>query len=150
MGPLTQLLEMIPGMGKALRDPQMKEALEGDQMKMTEAIILSMTLEERRNPDILNGSRKRRIAARQRHDAAGRQPAAHLVQAVAEDDEAGDGHAESGPQGAARHARRDGRHGRCAWPPRRSRPLRHLAQHATTCLNCSVLNLEKGYGISQQ
>jgi signal recognition particle subunit SRP54 len=63
MGPLTQLLEMIPGMGQAMRDPQMKEALEGDQMKMAEAIILSMTLEERRNPDILSGSRKRRIAA---------------------------------------------------------------------------------------
>jgi signal recognition particle subunit SRP54 len=63
MGPLSQLLEMIPGMGKALSDPQVKEALEGDQMKHTEAIILSMTMEERRNPDILNASRKKRIAA---------------------------------------------------------------------------------------
>ena len=62
MGPMAQLLEMIPGMGKALNDPQVKEALEGDQMKQTEAIILSMTSEERHNPDILNGSRKRRIA----------------------------------------------------------------------------------------
>jgi signal recognition particle subunit SRP54 len=62
MGPLTQLLEMIPGMGKALNDPQVKEALEGDQMKHTEAIILSMTLEERHNPDMLNASRKKRIA----------------------------------------------------------------------------------------
>jgi signal recognition particle subunit SRP54 len=63
MGPLTQLLEMIPGMGQAMRDPQMKEALEGDQMKMAEAIILSMTREERHNPDMISGSRKRRIAA---------------------------------------------------------------------------------------
>jgi signal recognition particle subunit SRP54 len=62
MGPMAQLLEMIPGMGKALNDPQVKEALEGYQMKQTEAIILSMTAEERHNPDILNGSRKRRIA----------------------------------------------------------------------------------------
>jgi signal recognition particle subunit SRP54 len=62
MGPMAQLLEMIPGMGKALSDPQVKAALEGDQMKQTEAIILSMTMEERHNPDILNGSRKRRIA----------------------------------------------------------------------------------------
>ena len=62
MGPLTQLLEMIPGMGKALSDPAVKEALEGDQMKHTEAIILSMTMEERRNPDLLNASRKKRIA----------------------------------------------------------------------------------------
>ena len=62
MGPLTQLLEMIPGMGRALKDPQVKAALEGDQMKHTEAIILSMTMEERHNPDILNASRKKRIA----------------------------------------------------------------------------------------
>jgi signal recognition particle subunit SRP54 len=62
MGPMTQLLEMIPGMGKALNSPEMREALEGDQMKMTEAIILSMTAQERRNPEIINGSRKRRIA----------------------------------------------------------------------------------------
>ncbi len=62
MGPLSQLLEMIPGMGKALNDPAVKEALEGDQMKHTEAIILSMTMEERRRPEIINASRKRRIA----------------------------------------------------------------------------------------
>jgi signal recognition particle subunit SRP54 len=62
MGPLSQLLEMIPGMGAALRDPQVKEALEGDQMKHTEAIILSMTPQERRDPDIINASRKKRIA----------------------------------------------------------------------------------------
>ncbi|MDE3229825.1 MAG: signal recognition particle protein, partial [Chloroflexota bacterium] len=46
-----------------LKDPAVKEALEGDQMKHTEAIILSMTMEERHNPDILNASRKKRIAA---------------------------------------------------------------------------------------
>lgn len=62
MGPLSNLLEMIPGMGSALRDPEVKAALEGDQMKHTEAIILSMTMEERRNPDIINASRKKRIA----------------------------------------------------------------------------------------
>ncbi len=62
MGPISQLLEMLPGMGSALRDPQVKEALEGDQMKMIEAIILSMTPDERHNPELINGSRKRRIA----------------------------------------------------------------------------------------
>ncbi len=62
MGPLSQLLEMIPGMGAALRDPEVKQALEGDQMKHTEAIILSMTPQERRDPDIINASRKKRIA----------------------------------------------------------------------------------------
>ncbi|HEY7782315.1 MAG TPA: signal recognition particle protein [Ktedonobacterales bacterium] len=62
MGPLTQLMEMIPGMGKALNSAEMKEALDGDYLTMTEAIILSMTPRERHNPDIINGSRKRRIA----------------------------------------------------------------------------------------
>jgi signal recognition particle subunit SRP54 len=60
MGPLTQILDMLPGMGqlKAQVDPMQAEA----QLKQTEAIIHSMTLAERRNPDVLNGSRKRRIA----------------------------------------------------------------------------------------
>jgi signal recognition particle subunit SRP54 len=63
MGSMSQLLEMIPGMGKALKDPEMKAALEdGKELKLAEAIILSMTSEERHNPDIINGSRKRRIA----------------------------------------------------------------------------------------
>jgi signal recognition particle subunit SRP54 len=62
MGPLSSLLEMIPGMGSALRDPEVKQALEGDQMKHTEAIILSMTPQERHDPDIINASRKKRIA----------------------------------------------------------------------------------------
>jgi signal recognition particle subunit SRP54 len=62
MGSFGSLLEMIPGMGKALSSAEMKEALEGDQLKMTEAIILSMTPAERHDPDIINGSRKRRIA----------------------------------------------------------------------------------------
>ncbi|HEX9067983.1 MAG TPA: signal recognition particle protein [Ktedonobacterales bacterium] len=63
MGPLNKLLELIPGAGQAMRDPEVKAALEnGEQMKHTEAIILSMTTRERRNPDILNASRKKRIA----------------------------------------------------------------------------------------
>ncbi|HEX6818414.1 MAG TPA: signal recognition particle protein [Ktedonobacterales bacterium] len=62
MGPLKDIMGMLPGMGQALRDPQVQEALEGDQMKMMEAIIRSMTMEERHNPDILNASRKKRIA----------------------------------------------------------------------------------------
>jgi signal recognition particle subunit SRP54 len=62
MGPLTQLMEMIPGMGRMMNSAEMKEALEGDQLKMVEAIILSMTPDERHGPEIINGSRKRRIA----------------------------------------------------------------------------------------
>ena len=62
MGPLRQVMEMIPGLNKLATTPEMEEALEGDQMKHIEAIVLSMTREERRNPDILNGSRRKRIA----------------------------------------------------------------------------------------
>jgi signal recognition particle subunit SRP54 len=61
MGPIGQLLGMIPGMSgpKVQIDEQEAEM----QMKRTEAIIYSMTPRERRSPDVLNGSRKRRIAA---------------------------------------------------------------------------------------
>lgn len=62
MGPLRQVMEMIPGMNKLAAMPEMDEALEGDQLKYIEAIILSMTLQERQNPDIINGSRRKRIA----------------------------------------------------------------------------------------
>src|SRR6266436_9089753 len=62
MGPLRQVMEMVPGFNKMTDMEGMDEALEGDQLKHIEAIILSMTLEERRNPDLINGSRRRRIA----------------------------------------------------------------------------------------
>ncbi|HXL36333.1 MAG TPA: signal recognition particle protein [Ktedonobacteraceae bacterium] len=62
MGPLRNVMEMIPGFNKLADTPDMEEALEGDQLKRIEAIILSMTLEERRNPDLINGSRRRRIS----------------------------------------------------------------------------------------
>ncbi len=60
MGNLDQLLSMMPGMKPgALKDVNVDEK----QVARTEAIILSMTPRERANPDILNGSRRRRIAA---------------------------------------------------------------------------------------
>ncbi len=62
MGPLGQLMDMLPGqMGQLARNvpPEEMEA----QMKRTEAILSSMTVQERRNPKILNASRRRRIAA---------------------------------------------------------------------------------------
>jgi signal recognition particle subunit SRP54 len=62
MGPLRQVMEMIPGLNKLATTPEMEEALEGDQMKHIEAIVLSMTREERRKPEILNASRRKRIA----------------------------------------------------------------------------------------
>lgn len=62
MGPLRQVMEMMPGFNKLTSMPEMEEALEGDQLKYVEAMILSMTKEERHNPDIINGSRRKRIA----------------------------------------------------------------------------------------
>jgi len=60
MGPIGQLMGMIPGMSGPKM--QIDEQAAEQQMKRTEAIISSMTPRERRHPDILNGSRKRRIA----------------------------------------------------------------------------------------
>jgi len=56
LGPLDGLLGMIPGMG------QMKGAVDDKQLKRVEAIVLSMTLQERSRPDILNARRRQRIA----------------------------------------------------------------------------------------
>jgi len=58
MGNLKDLMGMIPGMGKSLKDIDIKD----DAFKGVEAIIQSMTVVERRNPDVLNPSRKQRIA----------------------------------------------------------------------------------------
>jgi len=60
MGPLQQVLEMIPGFSKV--SGQLSEDVTEKGMKRTEAIILSMTPGERRNPRVINSSRKRRIA----------------------------------------------------------------------------------------
>ena len=60
MGPLSQILDLVPGMGKLVQDvsPEVTDR----QFKRIEAMILSMTPEERRNPRILNASRKKRVA----------------------------------------------------------------------------------------
>ena len=59
MGSLTDILNMIPGVNqKALGNAEIDES----QTKRIEAIILSMTPEERSNPDLMNPSRKARIA----------------------------------------------------------------------------------------
>ena len=62
LGPLSQIFDMLPGdLGKAAQSisPQETE----NRLKLTEAIINSMTRNERKNPEILNASRRRRIAA---------------------------------------------------------------------------------------
>ena len=61
MGPIGQLMEMIPGMSKMAGDVDLSNA-ESD-LKRIEAIIQSMTADERRKPKIIKASRKRRIAA---------------------------------------------------------------------------------------
>lgn len=58
MGNLKDLMGMIPGVGKAIKDID----IDDDSLKPIEAIIKSMTTKEREEPDILNGSRKQRIA----------------------------------------------------------------------------------------
>ena len=59
MGSLKQTLSMIPGIGSKIKNIDVDE----NQFNVMEAIILSMTMKERENPDIINPSRKRRIAA---------------------------------------------------------------------------------------
>lgn len=59
MGSLKDLMGMIPGVGKSIKDADIND----DAFKGIEALINSMTPEERRNPDLLNPSRKKRIAS---------------------------------------------------------------------------------------
>jgi signal recognition particle subunit SRP54 len=61
MGPLSQVLEMIPGLGAARRQLAAAD-IDESQLKKVEAIIHSMTPQERHSPQIIDGSRRRRIA----------------------------------------------------------------------------------------
>ena len=61
LGPLDKLLELVPGMG-SIKGQLGNIDTNGKEIKRTKAIIQSMTIEERRNPQIINGSRKKRIA----------------------------------------------------------------------------------------
>jgi signal recognition particle subunit SRP54 len=58
MGPLKEILAMVPGMGSALKDLPVDEG----ELDQTEAIINSMTPKERSRPDVIDASRRRRIA----------------------------------------------------------------------------------------
>ncbi len=60
MGPIGELLDLVPGARKLTQKADLSQAEK--ELKRVEAIINSMTIEERRNPAILNGSRRRRIA----------------------------------------------------------------------------------------
>ena len=59
MGNIKDLVSMIPGIGKAVKNID----IDDNAFKSIEAIIYSMTPQERSNPEIINGSRRRRIAA---------------------------------------------------------------------------------------
>jgi signal recognition particle subunit SRP54 len=61
MGPLNQIMEMIPGLSRMMQDSG-QPSVEESELKQIEAIILSMTPGERHHPDIIGGSRRRRIA----------------------------------------------------------------------------------------
>jgi signal recognition particle subunit SRP54 len=61
IGPLQQVLEMVPGLNRAIPQGGVSEEQER-QLRRMRAVISSMTPQERRHPQILNGSRKRRIA----------------------------------------------------------------------------------------
>jgi signal recognition particle subunit SRP54 len=59
LGPLQNLLGLIPGVGSQLKDVK----IEDNQLARVEAMILSMSKKERQDPALLNGQRRRRIAA---------------------------------------------------------------------------------------
>ena len=61
MGPMSQILEMVPGFS-AVKGKLNSDQLDGDNLKRVEAIIYSMTPQERKRPEIISGSRRRRIA----------------------------------------------------------------------------------------
>ncbi len=62
MGPLEQILGMLPGMGNLKQLAEAKQGVDGKQLERVEAIINSMTAGERRNHALINGSRRKRIA----------------------------------------------------------------------------------------
>ncbi len=84
MGPLSQILEMIPGIGQAVR--QQNVQVGDDEFKNVEAIIHSMTVEERRYPEIIKPSRRKRIAAGSGTTQAEVNQLLATVQTDAEDD----------------------------------------------------------------
>ena len=69
---------MLPGIGK-MKEQLANAGIDDKMLKRQEAIISSMTKEERRNPELLNGSRKRRIAPGSGTSVAGGQPPREAV-----------------------------------------------------------------------
>ena len=84
MGPLQGVMKMIPGLGNQLKDVDIDER----QLARVEAIVLSMTPQERSKPHLIDGSRRQADRRRQRPDDPGREQAALRPQADGKDDEA--------------------------------------------------------------
>ena len=84
MGPLGNLMGMLPGFGqlKQLKGAKVDER----ELDRIEAIVTSMTPEERRSPQLIDGSRRKRIAAGLGDHRSGREPAGQAVRPDAEDD----------------------------------------------------------------
>ena len=118
MGGITGMLDKLPGMGGMAQAAQ--QNMDMKQFSRMEAMINSMTPEERRRPEIIQGSRKRRITTaagnhpgfpeaphhdRVRHPGAGPEPPAEAAQADAEDDEENEGreYAEDDARSRRRH-----------------------------------------------
>ena len=87
MGNLKDLASMIPGVGKALKDVE----IDDNAFKGIEAIILSMTMKERENPEILNKSRSRTYCTRFGYQHSGGEPTHQTVRPDAQNDETRDG-----------------------------------------------------------
>ena len=102
MGGVTGMLDKLPGMPGL--PAGVRDRVNDREFVRMEAIISSMTMQERRYPGVIKGSRKRRIASGSGTQGAGREPAAQAVHPDAEDDET---HAQEGWNGT--HAARDAR-----------------------------------------
>ena len=116
MGGIGGLMDKLPGMGQI--PDSVKNQVTGKEVPRMVAIIDSMTKKERRNPDLLNGSRRARIAKGSGTDAGRRQQAAEAVPADGKDDVQAVRRRHEGPD--ARHEGHDGRARRDAFPGRLS------------------------------
>ena len=100
LGPLEGLLKMLPGVNTKML--KQVKAADPKRMKHVEAIVLSMTLEERKKPEIMNGSRRARVAKGCGPPDQRSESAARAVPRDAEDDEEGRG---AGPAAAGSSGR---------------------------------------------
>ena len=114
MGGIHGLMDKLPGMGQI--PDHVKSQVTGKEVPRMVAIINSMTKKERRNPDLLNGSRRARIAKGSGTDPGRRQQADEAVPADGKDDEQAVRRRHEGPD--ARHEGHDGRPRRHAVPVR--------------------------------